>query len=174
LQKSAKKPPLFTAAEAGVSLYKKEIKLEDSLSNVNWLVTGIVGISTSVIGAFLYAIFGKLSAKYSEKRRSSRLDKLKVEIEQLDKLSSSDTNVLIYCFRNLFYILALSALASALSFYSVIDYIAGSLLGVSIWVSIFLIGMGVFITLGKLSKHETHTKELTDEISQLEQLQGDK
>ena len=146
--------------------------MEESLANVNWLVTGIVGISTSIIGAFLYALFGKLSAKYSVKRRNTRVDKLKSDIKQLSDLSSSDSKIIIYCFRNLFYILALSALASAISFFSVIDFIFGSILSVSIWVTIFLIGLGTFNTLSKLSRFEEHEKEVTEEIDQLVKLQS--
>ena len=146
--------------------------MEESLSNVNWLVTGIVGVATSIIGAFLYALFGKLGAKYSAKRRSYRLDKLQSEIEHLAGLSSSNNKVTIYCFRNLFYILALSALASVVSFFNGIDYIFGSVLSVSLWITIFLIGWSAFSTLSKLTRFSEHEKEVKEEIEQLTKLQG--
>ena len=135
-------------------------------------MTGIVGVSTSVIGAFLYALFGKLSAKYNVKRRNARLEKLKGDIKHLSDLSTSDSKVIIFCFRHLFYILALSALASALSFFSVIDYLFGTVLSVSIWVAIFLIGIQAFNTLSKLSRFEEHEQEVNEEIDQLSKLQG--
>ncbi|HIF9288885.1 TPA: hypothetical protein ACX6Q0_000845 [Photobacterium damselae] len=146
--------------------------MDEALSNVNWLVTGIVGVSTSIIGAFLYSLFGKLGAKYSDQRRGVRLEKLQAEIDRLYELSSSDTNLTIYCFRNLFYILALSALASAVSFFNILDFLFGSVLSVSLWISIFLIGWQAFSTLSKLSKFDIHEKEVKKEIEQLTKLQG--
>ncbi|EMN7216760.1 hypothetical protein WB841_004561, partial [Vibrio vulnificus] len=102
--------------------------MEEMLDGVNLVVSGIVGVISSILGAILYASLGKYLGKFSEKRRNSRLDKLKSEAELLEKVRKNSSTITIYCFRNLFYVMALSAVASTFSFLTMVDYFVGSIL----------------------------------------------
>ncbi|HAS8393916.1 TPA: hypothetical protein I7735_21220 [Vibrio vulnificus] len=137
------------------------------LDGVNLVVSGIVGVISSILGAILYASLGKYLGKFSEKRRNSRLDKLKSEAELLEKVRKNSSTITIYCFRNLFYVMALSAVASTFSFLTMVDYFVGSILSVSMWVAIALVGFNVLSTLNKLANYETYANDLNAEIEQL-------
>ena len=137
------------------------------LDGVNLVVSGIVGVISSILGAILYASLGKYLGKFSEKRRNSRLDKLKSEAELLEKVRKNSSTITIYCFRNLFYVMALSAVASTFSFLTMVDYFVGSILSVSMWAAIALVGFNVLSTLNKLANYETYSNDLNTEIEQL-------
>ncbi|EGQ7993492.1 hypothetical protein QNE95_004290 [Vibrio vulnificus] len=141
--------------------------MEEMLDGVNLVVSGIVGVISSILGAILYASLGKYLGKFSEKRRNSRLDKLKSEAELLEKVRKNSSTITIYCFRNLFYVMALSAVASTFSFLTMVDYFVGSILSVSMWVAIALVGFNVLSTLNKLANYETYANDLNAEIEQL-------
>ncbi|SEB08151.1 hypothetical protein [Marinobacterium iners] len=143
--------------------------MEADVSNINWFVSGVVGVVSSVIGAFIFWGFQKLAVGQSSKRRAKKAEDLQKQKDRLTKLHTNTSDLLIHYLGLLFYILFLAYLGSALGYLTDFIYFPLSVIRMSIYFGAAFIAMKAFSDLAKLKSFESTIAEID---SQLVALQG--
>ncbi|WP_318432763.1 hypothetical protein [Photobacterium leiognathi] len=87
----------------------------EELSNVNLMVSGIVGIISSIIGAVIYHFATGISSKLSGNRRKSKIEKLKKDLAEIESLNADSSKFVATCFADIFYFLFIFAIGMFVS-----------------------------------------------------------
>jgi len=143
--------------------------MEADVNNINWIVSGVVGVISSVIGAFIFWGFQKLAVGQSSKRREKKTDGLQKQKDRLTKLHENTSDLLIHYLGLLFYILFLSYTGSAVGYLADFIYIPISVIRMSIYFGAAFIAMKAFFDLAKLKSFESTIAGINNQLAALEE-----
>jgi len=148
--------------------------MELSTDNINWVISAVVGIFSSVIGAFIFWGFQKFSAGRSTKKRAQKLDDLKKQKEKYKRLHESTPELLIHYFGILFYILFISFLSSTIGYLGSILYFLDlpiNITRIGLYLGAALLAVKAFSDLAKLKMYEETIRNIDKELESLEEKQ---
>ncbi|AWB00168.1 TPA: hypothetical protein NJ077_004440 [Vibrio parahaemolyticus] len=142
--------------------------MSEELQSINLLVSGAVGVASSIVGAIIYHFLTKYSSRLSSKRSEKKLAKLKAELEELEELHSDTAKLIATCFADIFYVLFVFLMGMLVSRLDFFMFEAATLLSLSVWFSAMWLGLEAFKKVTKVKNFSSYKGKLELRIAEFD------
>jgi len=139
----------------------------EETSNINLMVSGTVGVVSSILGAVIYHFATNFSSRFSESRRKRKKEKLTADLQEIESLHSDSSKFVATCFADIFYFLFIFAIAMFVSRLGFMFFELTTMLNLALWFSAMWIGLDSFRKVTNVKNFEKYKERIQNRINEL-------